>query len=56
MHDQAPDGNVHYLDNGYLGWLFHQKDFPLRESTSIISGNWKGFTLEELFRSPFTEL
>ena len=40
-------------DNGYLDWLFHQNVFPLRESTSIMSGNGKGFTLEELFRSPF---
>ena len=33
-------------DNGYLDWLFHQNVFfSLRESTSIISGNGKGFTL-----------
>ena len=47
---------VHNTDNGYLDWLFHQNVFPLRESTSIMSGNGKGFTLEELFRSPLTEL
>ena len=46
---------VHSHDNGYLDCLFHQKVFPLGESTSM-SGNGKGFTLEELFRSPFTEL
>ena len=38
---------VHNRDNGYLGWLFHQNVFPLRESTSIPSSNGKGFTLEE---------
>ena len=42
--------------NGYLDWLFHQNVFPLRDSTSIMSGNGKGFTPEELFRSPFTKL
>ena len=50
---------VHNHDNGYwlfLDWLFHQNVFPLRESTSIMSSNGKRFTLEELFRSPFTEL
>ena len=47
---------VHNHDNDYFDWLFHQKLFPMRELTSIISGNGKGFTLEELFRSPFTEL
>ena len=47
---------VHNHDNDYLDWLFHQNVFSLRESTSIMSGNGKGFTLEELFRSPFTEL
>ena len=47
---------VHNHDNGYLNWLFHQNVFPLRESTSIMSGNGKGFTLEELFRSPFIGL
>ena len=47
---------VHNHDNGYLVWLFHQNVFPLRESSSIISGNGKGFTLEKLFRSPFSEL
>ena len=45
-----------YHDNDNLDWLFHKNIFPLRESTSIMSGNGKGFTLEELFRSPFTEL
>ena len=40
----------------YRDWLFYQKVFPSRESTSIISFNGKGFTLEVLFRSLFTEL
>ena len=43
-------------DNDHLDWLLHWNIFPLRESTSIMPGNGKGFTLEELFRSPFTEL
>ena len=43
-------------DNDHLDWLFHYNILPLRESTSIKSGNDKGFTLEELFRSPFTKL
>ena len=47
---------VRNRDNGYLDWLFLQNVFRLRESTSIISGNGKGFTLKELFTSPFTEL
>ena len=47
---------VHNHDNGYLDSLFRQNAFNLRESTSIMSGNGKGFTLEELFRSPFSEL
>ena len=47
---------VHNHDSDHLDWLFHQNIFPLRESTSIMSCNGKGFTLEELFRSPFTEL
>ena len=47
---------VHYHDNDHLDWLFHQDIFPLRESTSKMSGNGKGFTFEKLFRSPFTEL
>ena len=47
---------VHNHDNDHLDWLFHWNIFPLRESTSIMSGNGKGFTLEELFRSLFTEL
>ena len=42
--------------NGYRDWLFYQNVFPLRESTSIISFNGKGSTLEVLFRSLFTEL
>ena len=45
---------VHNHDNDYFDWLFHQNVFPLRESTSM-SGNGNRFTLEELFRSPFTE-
>ena len=47
---------MHDHDNGYPDWLLHQNVFPLRESTSIMSGNGKGFTLEELFRSPLTKL
>ena len=47
---------VHNHDNGYLDWLSHQNVFLLRESYSIMSGNCKEFTLEELFRSPFSEL
>ena len=47
---------VHNHDNDYLDWLFHQNVFLVRESTSIISSNDKGFTLKELFGSPFTEL
>ena len=38
---------VHNHDNSYLDWLFHQNVFPLRESSSIMSCNGKGFTLEE---------
>ena len=47
---------VHNHDNDHLDWLFHQNIFPLRESTSIfplrestsiMSGNGKGFTVEE---------
>ena len=40
---------LHEHDNGYLDWLFNQNVFPLRESASIMSGNGKGFKLEELF-------
>ena len=40
---------VHNHDNDHLDWMFHWNIFPL-------SGNGKGFTLEELFRNPFTEL
>ena len=47
---------VHNDDNDHLDWLFHWNIFLLRESASIMSGNGKGFTLKELFRSPFTEL
>ena len=47
---------LHEPDNGYLDWLFNQNVLPLSESASIMSGNGKGFKLEELFRSPFTEL
>ena len=43
-------------DNGYLDWLFYQNVFPLKESSSIMSGNSKRFTLVELFRSAITEL
>ena len=47
---------VHNHDNDYLDWLSHQNVFPLRGSTSIMSGNGKGFTLRELLKSLFTEL
>ena len=47
---------LHEHDNDYLDWLFKQKVLPLRESVSIMSDNGKGFKVEELFRSPFTEL
>ena len=47
---------VHNHDKGYIDWLFHQNVFALRESASIISGNGKGITLEELLRNPFTKL
>ena len=33
---------VHNHDNGYLDWLFQRNVFPLREWTSIMSGNGKG--------------
>ena len=46
---------LHNHDNDHLDWFFQQNIFPLRDSTFIMSGNGKGFTLEELFRSPFTE-
>ena len=32
---------MHNLDDRYLNWLFQQNVFPLRESTSIMSGNSK---------------
>ena len=38
---------VHNHGNCYLDWLFNQSVFPLRESTSLMSDNGKGFTLEE---------
>ena len=47
---------MHNHVNGYLDWLFHENVFPLRESVSIMSGNGKGFTLKELYRSQFTDL
>ena len=34
----------------------HNQDFFLLESQISLSGNGKGFTLEDLFRSAFTEL
>ena len=34
---------MHNLDNSYFDWLFHQNVFPLRESTSLMSGNCKRF-------------
>ena len=33
---------VYNHDNDHLDWLFHYDIFPLRESTSIMSGNAKG--------------
>ena len=56
VHVQAQDGNVHNHGNGYRDWLFYQNVFPYRESTSIMSFNGKGFTLEGSFRSLFAEL
>ena len=47
---------LHDHDNSYLDWLFNHNVFLLRESASIMSGNGEGSELEELFRSPFTEL
>ena len=32
---------MHNLDNRYLNWLFQQNVFPLKESTSILSGKGK---------------
>ena len=37
-------------------WLLHLDVFPLREQNFILFGKGKGFTFEELFKSPFTEL
>ena len=37
---------VHNYDNDHLDWLFHWNIFPLREPTSIMSGNGKGFNLK----------
>ena len=47
---------VHNHDNGNHDWLFYYNVFPQRQSTYIMSFNGKRFTLEGLFRSPFTEL
>ena len=47
---------VHNHGNGYRDWLFYRNVFPKRESTSIRSFNGKGFTIEGLSRSLFTEL
>ena len=47
---------VHNHGNGYRDWLIYQNVFPQRESTSTMSFNGKGFTLEGSFRSLFTEL
>ena len=48
---------VHNDDNGYLDWLIVSPErFSLKESTSILSGNGKGFTLAESCRCPYTEL
>ena len=40
----------------WMDTVYNQNVFLLRESNSIMSGNGKGFTLEDLFRSAFTEL
>ena len=40
----------------WMDTVHNQNVFPLRESNSVVSGNCKGFTLEDLFRSAFTEL
>ena len=47
---------VHNHGNGYRDWLFYRNVFPKRQSTYIRSFNGKGFTIEGLFRSLFTEL
>ena len=47
---------VHNYGNSYRNWLFYQNVFPKRESTFIMSFNGKGFAIEGLFRSLFTEL
>ena len=44
---------VHNSGNGYRDGLFHQNVFL---QTFIMSFNGKGFTIEGLFRSLFTEL
>ena len=41
---------MHNHDNDYLDWLLQQNLFALRESTSIISGNGKGFTLRNYIK------
>ena len=46
---------VHNHGNGCRDWLFYQNVFPWRGSTSIMSVNGKGFTLEGLFRSALTK-
>ena len=46
---------VHNHANGYHDWLFYRNVLSQRESTSIRSFNGKGFTIEGLFRSLFTE-
>ena len=43
-------------DNCCFDWLLHQNVFPLSDSNSILSGKGSGFTFQEFFRSPFTEL
>ena len=40
----------------WMDTVHNQNVFPLTESNSIMSGNGKGFTLVDLFRSVFTEL
>ena len=44
------------VNNYGNGDWFYQNVYPYRESTSIMSFNGKGCTIEGLFRSLFTEL
>ena len=47
---------VYNYGNGYRDWLFYHNVFPKRESISIKSFIGKGFIIEGLYRSLFTEL